>query len=147
MKLNIQKKLAGKVAKVSPKRVILGVDSYEDRVLLDGGTYEGSSCLDKFLSQIGIYPADTVYVDGTEGVTVIDVPSSDDIVSRDISVTLVIMFLATNCSINLLPRPSMSKAVLETKCKIVSLRFPTFWFDTKFLSHNYLIPEGCPMVN
>lgn len=55
-----------------------GVDSYEDRVLLDGGTYEGSSCLDKFLSQIGIYPADTVYVDGTGGVTVIDVQNIEE---------------------------------------------------------------------
>lgn len=55
-----------------------GVDSYEDRVLLDGGTYESSTCLDKFLRQIGVYPADTVYVSGTEGVTVINVQNIEE---------------------------------------------------------------------
>jgi len=55
-----------------------GVDGYEDRVLLAGGTFEGSSCLDKFLSQIGVYPADTVYVNETSGVTKIDVQNIEE---------------------------------------------------------------------
>ena len=41
------------------------VDSYSERVINDGGTFETSKCLTEFLSTIILYPVDTVYVDST----------------------------------------------------------------------------------
>lgn len=55
-----------------------GADGFRDRVLLDGGTYEDNPCIDSFLRQFGIYPADTVYVDGTDGVTEIKVVNIEE---------------------------------------------------------------------
>tara|TARA_R100001460_G_scaffold24077_1_gene48448 strand:- start:1198 stop:2355 length:1158 start_codon:yes stop_codon:yes gene_type:complete len=55
-----------------------GADSYEDRVLQDGGTFENSQCLNNFLAQNGIYGVDEVYVDGVEGVTRLEVRNIDE---------------------------------------------------------------------
>lgn len=55
-----------------------GTDSYEDRVLLDGGVFENSFCLKQFLNEYGIYPVDTVYIDGTEGVSVVKVKNIEE---------------------------------------------------------------------
>ena len=44
-----------------------GTDSYEDRVC-QMEVFENSFCLKEFLNEYGIYPVDTVYIDGTEGV-------------------------------------------------------------------------------
>ena len=71
-----------------------GVDSYEDRVLSDGGTFEDSSCLDSFLSQIGVYPADTVYVSGTEGVNVISVQNIEECKFMPYKLTFINKFAA-----------------------------------------------------
>lgn len=55
-----------------------GADSYEDRILEDGGVYEGSQCLTNFLAQFGIYGVDEVYVNGTEGVTKLEVRNIEE---------------------------------------------------------------------
>lgn len=41
-------------------------DSYRQRVLSDGGTYEGSSCIDSFLSEQEIYPVTKVTVSSVD---------------------------------------------------------------------------------
>ncbi len=53
--------------------LIGGGDSFENRVVQDGGTYEDNVCIQDFLDDYIIYPVDTVYVSGAEGVTVINV--------------------------------------------------------------------------
>ena len=53
--------------------LIGGGDSFENRVVQDGGTYEDNVCIQDFLDDYIIYPVDTVYVSGAEGVTIINV--------------------------------------------------------------------------
>lgn len=57
---------------------VSGADSYRDRVLLDGGTYEDNSCIQDFLDEYEVYEVDTVYVSGTEGVSVINVQTVEE---------------------------------------------------------------------
>ena len=42
------------------------IGTYKDRVLYDGGTFEGSKCLNEFMNTITLYPVDTVLVDDKE---------------------------------------------------------------------------------
>jgi hypothetical protein len=46
-----------------------GSDEFEDRVIQDNGTFEGSSCLDAFSDEFTLFDFDTIYVDTTSGVT------------------------------------------------------------------------------
>ena len=55
-----------------------GADSYKDRVLESGGTFEDSACLENLLRENGIYPVDTVYVNATEGVTKLEVRNIEE---------------------------------------------------------------------
>jgi|TARA_R100001463_G_scaffold69904_1_gene123398 hypothetical protein len=55
-----------------------GTDSFRDRVLTDGGVYEESFCINEFLKSTSLYDVDEVYVDGTEGVTVIKVENIEE---------------------------------------------------------------------
>lgn len=48
-------------------------DDYQDRVLQDGGTFEGSICLNEFIAEYEIFPVDTVYISSTEGVSIVKV--------------------------------------------------------------------------
>ena len=41
-----------------------GTDDYEERVLTDGGTFEGSVCLTEFLNETNTTPVDTIFVNG-----------------------------------------------------------------------------------
>ena len=50
-----------------------GVDDFEQRVLLDGGTFEGSICLQEFANDFTLFPVDTIYIEGTSGVDVVKV--------------------------------------------------------------------------
>ena len=44
---------------------------YKDRVLQDGGTFEGSICLNEFTGEY--FPVDTVYISSTDGVSIVKV--------------------------------------------------------------------------
>ena len=50
-----------------------GVDEFSDRVYRDGGTFEGSICLQEFLDSKVTFPVDTIYINSTEGVSVVKV--------------------------------------------------------------------------
>ena len=54
-------------------------DEFEDRVLDDGGTFEGSVCLDSFLDSTTLFPVDTIYITLIDGsVDLIKVDSIDE---------------------------------------------------------------------
>ena len=42
-------------------------DEFEERVLNDGGTFEGSLCLNQFLDSTALFPVDTIYVNSIDG--------------------------------------------------------------------------------
>jgi hypothetical protein len=50
-----------------------GVDSFKDRVLDDGGTYESSQCIIKFLDKYDIYGVDEVQLSTTDGLRTLKV--------------------------------------------------------------------------
>ena len=66
-----------------------GVDSYKDRVLLDSGTFEDSFCLSQFLKSTGVYPVDTVYVDATDGISVIKVKNIEECKYTPLKLTFI----------------------------------------------------------
>ena len=53
-------------------------DEFEDRVIDDGGTFEGSLCLNEFLSDVTLFPVDTIYINGTDGVDLIKVKNIEE---------------------------------------------------------------------
>lgn len=55
-----------------------GADSFEERVELDGGTFEDNACIDQFEDDFELFPVDEVYVSGVEGLTVIQVDNIDE---------------------------------------------------------------------
>jgi len=55
-----------------------GADSFEERVELDGGTFENNACIDQFEDEFELFPVDEVYVSGVEGLTVIQVNNIDE---------------------------------------------------------------------
>ena len=52
---------------------VSGADTFEQRVLLSGGTFENNLCIQEFLDDFTIYPVDTIYINGAYGVDVIKV--------------------------------------------------------------------------
>jgi hypothetical protein len=46
-----------------------GSDEFEDRVIQDSGTFEGSVCLTQFANEYTLFDFDTIYVNTTNGVT------------------------------------------------------------------------------
>ena len=69
-----------------------GADSFEQRVLLDGGTFEGSSCLQEFADDFTIFPVDTIYIDGANGVDVIKVDNIQECKYQPYKVTFINKF-------------------------------------------------------
>ena len=69
-----------------------GADDFEQRVLLDGGTFEGSSCLQEFADDFTIFPVDTIYIDGTNGVKVIKVDNIQECKYQPYKVTFINKF-------------------------------------------------------
>ena len=67
-------------------------DSFQERVLNDGGTFEGSSCLSDFLDSISIGLIDEVYVASTSGVEVFKVKTLEECLYTPIKVTFVNKF-------------------------------------------------------
>lgn len=67
-------------------------DSFQERVLNDGGTFEGSSCLSEFLDSISIGLIDEVYVASASGVEVFKVKTLEECLYTPIKVTFVNKF-------------------------------------------------------
>lgn len=69
-----------------------GADDFEQRVLLDGGTFEGSICLQEFADDFTIFPVDTIYIDGTNGVEVVKVDNIQECKYQPYKVTFINKF-------------------------------------------------------
>ena len=67
-------------------------DSFQERVLNDGGTFEGSSCLSEFLDSVSIGLIDEVYVSSANGVEVFKVKTLEECLYTPIKVTFVNKF-------------------------------------------------------
>ncbi len=67
-------------------------DTYEERVLADGGTLETSSCLTDFLNQLDIGLVDEVYIATDNGVEVVKILSTDECKYEPYKVTFVNKF-------------------------------------------------------
>ena len=67
-------------------------DSFQERVLNDGGTFEGSSCLSEFLDSVSIGLIDEVYVSSASGVEVFKVKTLEECLYTPITVTFVNKF-------------------------------------------------------
>lgn len=55
-----------------------GADSFEERVELDGGTFEDNACIDQFEEDFELFPVDEVFVSGVEGLTIIQIDNIDE---------------------------------------------------------------------
>jgi len=69
-----------------------GADDFEQRVLLDGGTFEASICLQEFADDFTIFPVDTIYIDGTNGVEVVKVDNIQECKYQPYKVTFINKF-------------------------------------------------------
>ena len=67
-------------------------DEFEDRVIDDGGTFEGSLCLNEFLSDVTLFPVDTIYVNGTDGVDLIKVKSIEECKYQPLKISFINKF-------------------------------------------------------
>jgi hypothetical protein len=71
---------------------INGSDEFEDRVIQDGGTFEGSSCLEQFANDFVLFDFDTIYVDTTDGVIKLTVDNIEECKYDPYKVTFVNKF-------------------------------------------------------
>ena len=55
-----------------------GADEFADRVYRDGGTFEGSICLNQFLDSNVTFPVDTIYINSDDGVSVVKVENTTE---------------------------------------------------------------------
>ena len=55
-----------------------GSDEFEDRVIQDGGIFEGSDCLTQFANEFTLFDFDTIYIDSSQGVTKLNVKSESE---------------------------------------------------------------------
>jgi len=55
-----------------------GADSFEERVELDGGTFEDNACINDFEDDFELFPVDEVLVSGVEGLTIIKIDNIDE---------------------------------------------------------------------
>ena len=67
-------------------------DEFEDRVIDDGGTFEGSLCLNEFLSDVTLFPVDTIYVNGVYGVDLIKVKSIEECKYQPLKISFINKF-------------------------------------------------------
>jgi len=67
-------------------------DTYEERVLADGGTLETSSCLTNFLNQLDLGLVDEVYIATDNGVEVVKILSTEECKYEPYKVTFVNKF-------------------------------------------------------
>ena len=71
---------------------INGSDEFEDRVIQDGGVFEGSDCLSEFSKEYTLFDFDTIYVDTTSGVTKLTVKSESECKFTPYKVTFINKF-------------------------------------------------------
>jgi len=71
---------------------INGSDEFEDRVIQDGGTFEGSECLTEFAKEYTLFDFDTIYVDTTTGVTKLTVKSETECKFTPYKITFINKF-------------------------------------------------------
>ena len=69
-----------------------GVDSWQDRVVLDGGTIESLDCVKDFLEDIDLYGVDTIYVDNGTTVEVYNVENIEECLDTPYKLTFVNKF-------------------------------------------------------
>lgn len=69
-----------------------GVDSWEDRVVLDGGTIESLDCVKDFLEDVDLYGVDTIYVDNGTTVEVYKVENIEECLDTPYKLTFVNKF-------------------------------------------------------
>jgi hypothetical protein len=69
-----------------------GADDFQQRVLLDGGIFEGSICLEEFNNDFSIFPVDTIYLDGSNGVTLIKVKNIEECKYQPYKITFINKF-------------------------------------------------------
>jgi hypothetical protein len=69
-----------------------GADSFEERVELDGGTFEDNSCIDQFEEDFELHPVDTVYVSAADGLTIIKVDNIEECKYTPYKVTFINKF-------------------------------------------------------
>ena len=69
-----------------------GVDSFEERVIQDGGTFEGSECLKEFEDDFVLFDFDKIYIDTEDGVIVLDVDNITECKYTPYKVTFINKF-------------------------------------------------------
>ena len=69
-----------------------GVDTFEERVLSLGGTFENNFCIQEFLDEFTIFPVDTIYVNGTNGVDIIKIENIQECKYQPYKLTFINKF-------------------------------------------------------
>jgi len=69
-----------------------GADQFEDRVLQDGGTFEGSSCLQEFVDDFTLFDFDTIYIDTDDGVIKLTVENIQECKFQPYKITFINKF-------------------------------------------------------
>lgn len=69
-----------------------GADEFEDRVKLDGGTFEDSLCLQEFVDDFTLFDFDTIYIDTDDGVIKLDVTNVSECKYQPYKVTFINKF-------------------------------------------------------
>tara|TARA_B110000046_G_scaffold46400_1_gene51477 strand:+ start:1933 stop:3051 length:1119 start_codon:yes stop_codon:yes gene_type:complete len=69
-----------------------GVDTFEERVLSFNGTFENNLCIQEFLDDFTIFPVDTIYINGTNGVDIIKVENIQECKYQPYKLTFINKF-------------------------------------------------------
>ena len=69
-----------------------GSDEFEDRVIQDGGTFEGSDCLTEFEGEYTLFNFDTILVDSSTGVTKLTVTNESECKFTPYKITFINKF-------------------------------------------------------
>jgi len=69
-----------------------GSDDFEDRVIQDGGTFEGSDCLTAFEGEYTLFNFDTILVDSSTGVTKLSVTNESECKFTPYKITFINKF-------------------------------------------------------
>jgi hypothetical protein len=69
-----------------------GSDVFEDRVIQDGGTFEGSVCLKAFEGEFELFDFDTIYIDTDDGVIKVTVQNIEECKYTPYKVTFINKF-------------------------------------------------------
>ena len=69
-----------------------GVDSWQDRIVLDSGTVESLDCVKDFLEDVDLYGVDTIYVDNGSTIEVYNVENIEECLDTPYKLTFVNKF-------------------------------------------------------